>query len=92
MGVATSSLVSPTRTKALMVRLAPHLVEALCELARALKDKTHAQTEISGLLFGKSQDAMLTAEALKTFKDSSGPPRTDGKSVYRGHDSGERRP
>jgi TonB family protein len=56
-----------------MVRLAPHLVEALCELARALKDKTHAQTEISGLLFGKSQDAMLTAEALKTFKDSSGP-------------------
>ena len=73
MGVATSSLVNPTRTKALMVRLAPFLVEAICELARALKDKTHAQTEISGLLFGKAQDGMLTVEALKTFKDSSGP-------------------
>jgi TonB family protein len=73
MGVATSSLANPTRTKALMVRLAPHLVEAICELTRALKDKTHAQTEISGLLFGKSQDGMLTIEALKTFKDSTGP-------------------
>ncbi len=73
MGVATSSLANPTRTKALMVRLAPYLVEAVCELARALKDKTHAQTEISGLLFGKSQDGLATVEALKTFKDSSGP-------------------
>lgn len=73
MSVATSSLVNPTRSRALMVRLAPHLVEAICELTRALKDKTHAQTEISGLLFGKSQEGMLTIEALKTFKDSSGP-------------------
>jgi len=56
-----------------MVRLAPYLVEAVCELARALKDKTHAQSEISGLLFGKSQDGLVTVEALKTFKDSSGP-------------------
>ncbi len=73
MGVATSSLATPTRSKALMVRLAPYLVEAICELTRAIKDKTHAQTEISGLLFGKSQDGMVTVEALKTFKDSSGP-------------------
>lgn len=73
MGVATSSLANPTRTKALMVRLAPYLVEAICELTRAIKDKTHAQTEISGLLFGKSQDGLVTVEALKTFKDSSGP-------------------
>ena len=74
MGVAaSSSLASPTRAKALMVRLAPYLVEAICELARAIKDKTHAQTEISGLLFGKSQDGLVTVEALKTFKDSSGP-------------------
>jgi TonB family protein len=73
MGVASSSLVNPTRTKALMVRLAPYLVEAICELTRALKDKTHSQAEISGLLFGKSQDGLLTVEALKTFKDSSGP-------------------
>jgi TonB family protein len=73
MSVASSSLVNPTRTKALMVRLSPYLVEAVCELTRALKDKTHAQTEISGLLFGKSQDGLLTVEALKTFKDSSGP-------------------
>jgi TonB family protein len=56
-----------------MVRLAPYLVEAVCELARALKDKTHAQTEISGLLFGRAQEGTLVVEALKTFKDSSGP-------------------
>jgi TonB family protein len=73
MGVASSSLANPTRTKALMVRMAPYLVEAICELTRALKEKTHAQTEISGLLFGKSQDGLVTVEALKTFKDSSGP-------------------
>ena len=73
MSVASSSVANPARSKALMVRLAPYLVEAICELTRALKDKTHAQTEISGLLFGKSQEGMLTIEALKTFKDSSGP-------------------
>ena len=73
MAVAGSSLATPTRTKALMIRLAPFLVEAICELTRAIKDKTHAQTEISGLLFGKSQDGLATVEALKTFKDSSGP-------------------
>ncbi len=73
MAVAGSSLATPPRTKALMVRLAPFLVEAICELTRAIKDKTHAQTEISGLLFGKSQDGLATVEALKTFKDSSGP-------------------
>ena len=74
MSVASSTLATPaTRTKALMVRLSPYLVEAICELTRAIKEKTHAQTEISGLLFGKSQDALVTVEALKVFKDSSGP-------------------
>ncbi len=73
MSVASSTLAAPTRTKALMVRLSPFLVEAICELTRAVKDKTHAQTEISGLLFGKSQEGLVTIEALKTFKDSSGP-------------------
>jgi len=70
MSVASSSLVSPSRTNSLMVRLAPYLVEALCELARAVRDKTHAQTEVSGLLFGSSGDGVVAVEALKTFKDS----------------------
>jgi len=75
MGVASSSVVSPVRNKALMVRLAPYLVEAVCELSRAVKDKTHAQTEISGLLFGKAEEGFVNVEALKTFKDSG--PRSD---------------
>jgi TonB family protein len=75
MSVASSSLVSPARTKALMVRLAPYLVEAVCELTRAARDKTHAQTEISGLLFGKSEEGVVTVEALKAFKDSG--PRSE---------------
>jgi len=75
MGVASSSVVSPSRNKALMVRLAPYLVEAVCELSRAVKDKTHAQTEISGLLFGKAEEGFANVEALKTFKDSG--PRSD---------------
>ena len=76
MSVASSSLVSPARgSKALMVRLAPYLVEAVCELTRAARDKTHAQTEISGLLFGKSEEGVVTVEALKSFKESG--PRSD---------------
>jgi len=75
MSVASSSLVSPARSKALMVRLAPHLVEAVCELTRAVRDKTHAQTEISGLLFGRPEEGIVTVEAVKTFKDSG--PRSD---------------
>jgi hypothetical protein len=75
MGVASPSIVNPSRNKALMVRLAPFLVETVCELTRAVRDKTHAQTEISGLLFGRSEDGLVTVEAIKTFKDSG--PRSD---------------
>ncbi len=75
MSVASSSLVSPARNKALMVRLAPYLVEAVCELSRAARDKTHTQTEISGLLFGQAEEGVVTVEALKVFKDSG--PRSD---------------
>jgi protein TonB len=75
MSVASSSLVTPARSKALMVRLAPNLVEAVCELTRAARDKTHAQTEISGLLYGRAEEGVVTVEALKTFKDSG--PRSE---------------
>jgi len=75
MSVASSSLVTPARSKALMVRLAPSLVEAVCELTRVARDKTHAQTEISGLLYGRSEEGVVTVEALKTFKDSG--PRSE---------------
>jgi TonB family protein len=75
MGVASSSLVNPVRSKALMVRLSPYLVETVCELTRSARDKAHSQVEISGLLYGTSNDSMVTAEALKTFKDSG--PRSE---------------
>ncbi len=58
-----------------MVRLAPSLVEAVCELTRVARDKTHAQTEISGLLYGRADEGVVTVEALKTFKDSG--PRSE---------------
>jgi TonB family protein len=58
-----------------MVRLAPSLVEAVCELTRVARDKSHAQTEISGLLYGRSEEGVVTVEALKTFKDSG--PRSE---------------
>jgi hypothetical protein len=40
-----------------------------------VRDKTHAQTEVGGLLFGVIEDGMTTVEALKTFKDSG--PRSE---------------
>ena len=75
MSVANSSLAIPSRNSLFTVRLAPYLVETLCELTRAVRDKTHAQTEVSGLLFGIVEDGMTTVEALKTFKDSG--PRSE---------------
>src|ERR1700761_5212324 len=58
-----------------MVQLAPYLVESVCELTRAVREKTHSQTEISGLLFGNSQPGLTVVEALKNFKDSG--PRSE---------------
>ncbi len=75
MSAANSSLAIPSRNSLFTVRLASYLVETLCELTRAVRDKTHAQTEVSGLLFGIVEDGMTTVEALKTFKDSG--PRSE---------------
>jgi TonB family protein len=70
---------SPTRPAARSmshtVQLAPYLVESICELTRAVRDRTHSQTEISGLLFGSSQPGFTVVEALKNFKDSG--PRSE---------------
>jgi TonB family protein len=57
------------------VQLAPYLVESVCELTRAVRDKAYAQTEVSGLLFGRSEPGVTVVEALKNFKDSG--PRSD---------------
>jgi TonB family protein len=64
-----------TRSMSQTVQLAPYLVESICELTRAVRDRTHSQTEISGLLFGNSQSGFTVVEALKNFKDSG--PRSE---------------
>jgi len=75
MTVANQSRANPLRNLSHTVQLAPYLVEAICELTRAVRDKTHAQTEISGLLFGSVETGATRVDALKTFKDSG--PRSD---------------
>ena len=75
MSVVNPSLTSPSRNISHTVRLAPYLVETLCELTRAVRDKTHPQTEVSGLLFGTSDEDLTTIEALRTFEDTG--PRSD---------------
>jgi TonB family protein len=75
MSVVNPSLTSPSRNISHTVRLAPYLVETLCELTRAVRDKTHARTEVSGLLFGTADDELTTIEALRTFEDTG--PRSD---------------
>jgi TonB family protein len=75
MSVVNPSLTGPSRNISHTVRLAPYLVETLCELARAVRDKTHAQTEVSGLLFGTADEELTIVEALRTFEDSG--PRSD---------------
>ncbi len=75
MSVVNPSLTGPSRKISHTVRLAPYLVETLCELTRAVRDKTHAQTEVSGLLFGTADEDLTTIEALRTFEDSG--PRSD---------------
>jgi hypothetical protein len=52
------------------VRLDPYLVESICELARLLRDKGSRHSDISGLLFGRVEPGVRTAEALKTFVDT----------------------
>ena len=69
MSVVNPSLASASRNISHTVRLAPYLVETLCELTRAVRDKTHAHTEISGLLFGTAEEGLTTVEALRTFQD-----------------------
>jgi len=44
-------------------------------LTRAVRDKTHAQTEVSGLLFGTVDEGLTTVEALRTFEGAG--PRSD---------------
>jgi TonB family protein len=63
------------RNMSYTVQLAPYLVESICELTRAVRDKTYAQSEISGLLFGSSETGWTVVKALKNFKDSG--PRSD---------------
>ncbi len=75
MSVVNSSLTGPSRNISHTVRLAPYLVETLCELTRAVRDKTHAQTEVSGLLFGTADEELTIVEALRTFEDTG--PRSD---------------
>jgi TonB family protein len=75
MSVVNPSLTSPSRNISHTVRLAPYLVETLCELTRAVRDKTHAQTEVSGLLFGNADEELTIVEALRTFEDTG--PRSD---------------
>lgn len=75
MSVVNPSLASPSRNISHTVRLAPYLVETLCELIRAVRDKTHAQAEVSGLLFGTADEGLTTVEALRTFEDAG--PRSD---------------
>lgn len=75
MSVVNPSLTGPSRNISHTVRLAPYLVETLCELIRAVRDKTHAQTEVSGLLFGTADEDLTIVEALKTFEDTG--PRSD---------------
>jgi TonB family protein len=75
MSVVNPSLIAPSRRISLTVRLSPYLVETLCELTRAVRDKTHAQTEIAGLLFGTAGEEMTTVEALRSFEDTG--PRSD---------------
>jgi TonB family protein len=74
MSVTNPSRATP-RNMSHTVQLAPYLVESICELTRAVRDKTHAQTEISGLLFGNSEPGFTVVEALKNFKDSG--PRSE---------------
>jgi TonB family protein len=68
-------IVGTSRNTSYTVSLAPYLVETLCELTRAVRDRTHGQTELSGLLFGRSEDGLTVVDALKTFEDSG--PRSD---------------
>ncbi|HEY3455491.1 MAG TPA: TonB family protein [Bryobacteraceae bacterium] len=75
MSVANPSFTAPSRKISHTVRLAPYLVETLCELTRAVRDKTHAQTEITGLLFGTAGEEVTTVEALRSFEDTG--PRSD---------------
>ena len=75
MSVANPSLTAPSRRISHTVRLAPYLVETLCELTRAVRDKTHVQTEITGLLFGTAGEEMTTVESLRSFEDTG--PRSD---------------
>ena len=75
MSVANPSLTAPSRKISHTVRLAPYLVETLCELTRAVRDKTHAQTEVTGLLFGTADEEVTTVEALRSFEDTG--PRSD---------------
>jgi TonB family protein len=72
---ATNPSRATPRSMSHTVQLAPYLVESICELTRAVRDKTHAQTEISGLLFGSSEPGFTVVEALKNFKDSG--PRSE---------------
>ncbi|HMJ60634.1 MAG TPA: hypothetical protein VK493_02685, partial [Bryobacteraceae bacterium] len=44
-------------------------------MTRAVRDKTHAQTEVSGLLFGTADEELTIVEALRTFEDTG--PRSD---------------
>lgn len=75
MSAANPSRAASVRNLTYTVRLAPFLVETICELARATRHKAQARTEISGLLFGSSEAGLTVVDALKTFKDSG--PRSD---------------
>ena len=75
MSVANPSLTAPSRRISHTVRLAPYLVETLCELTRTVRDKTHGQTEVTGLLFGTADEEMTTVESLRSFEDTG--PRSD---------------
>ena len=52
------------------VRLEPYLVESICELSRLVRDKGNQHNDLSGLLFGRAEAGIRTAEALKTFADA----------------------
>jgi TonB family protein len=75
MSVANPDLAGTPRNVLQTVSLAPYLVETLCELARAVRDKTHSQSEINGLLFGRTEDGFTVVDALRTFEDTG--PRSE---------------
>src|SRR5258708_1558 len=75
MSVANPSLANPSRNISHTVRLAPYLVETICQLTRALRERTKGPAEQSGLLFGVAEEGLTVVEALRTFEDTG--PRSD---------------